>query len=44
MASDKSLVTLAAGLGKVKAEAKGKLKAGAEGYASDTLLLITNCR
>jgi len=43
-ASAKSLVTLAAGLGKVKAEAKGKLKPCAEGYANDMLLLIANRR
>jgi hypothetical protein len=41
-ASAKSLVTLAAGLAKLKAEAKGKLKPCAEGYASDMLLLIAN--
>lgn len=41
-ASAKSLVTLAGGLGKVKAEAKGDLKPCAEGYANDMLLLIAN--
>ncbi|OGI46832.1 MAG: hypothetical protein A2637_07015 [Candidatus Muproteobacteria bacterium RIFCSPHIGHO2_01_FULL_65_16] len=43
-ASAKSLVTLAAGLVKVKAEAKEKLKPCAEGYAGDMLLLIANRR
>jgi len=43
-ASAKSLVTLAAGLDKVKAEAKGKLKPCAEGYANDMLLLIADRR
>ncbi len=42
--SAKSLVTLAAGLKKVKAEAKGELMPCAEGYASDMLLLIANRR
>ncbi len=42
--SAKSLVMLAAGLKKVKAEAKGELKPCAEGYASDMLLLIANRR
>lgn len=41
-ASAKSLVTLAAGLRKLKAEAKGPLKPCAEGYANDMLLLIAN--
>ena len=41
-ASAKSLVTLATGLGKLKAEAKGPLKPCAEGYANDMLLLIAN--
>jgi hypothetical protein len=43
-ASAKSLVTLAAGLKKLEAEAKGKLKPCAEGYANDMLLLIANRR
>ncbi|NOX91761.1 MAG: hypothetical protein GXP18_04725, partial [Gammaproteobacteria bacterium] len=42
--SAKSLVTLAAGLGKVKAETKGELEPCAEGYANDMLLLIANRR
>lgn len=41
-ASAKSLVMFAAGLAKLKAEAKGELKPCAEGYASDMLLLIAN--
>lgn len=41
-ASAKSLVTFAAGLAKLKTEAKGKLKPCAESYASDMLLLIAN--
>lgn len=43
-ASAKSLVTLAAGLNRLKTEAKGDLKPCAEGYASDMLLLIANRR
>lgn len=42
--SAKSLVTLAANLKKVKAEAKGEPKSCAEGYAKDMLLLIANRR
>lgn len=42
--SAKSLVALAAGWNKVKAEAKGELKPRAEGYASEMLLLIANRR
>jgi hypothetical protein len=41
-ASAKSIVTLASGLAKAKAEAKGELKPFAEGYANDMLLLIAN--
>lgn len=43
-ASAKSLVTLAAGLNKVKAKGEDKLKPCAEGYANDMLLLIANRR
>jgi hypothetical protein len=43
-ASAKSLVTLAAGLVKVRAEVKEKQKPCAEGYASDMLQLIANRR
>jgi hypothetical protein len=41
-ASAKSLVHLAAALPKVQADAEGKLKPRAEGYANDMLLLIAN--
>lgn len=41
-ASAKSLVTLAAGLGKMKADGKGEVKPCAESYANDMLLLIAN--
>lgn len=40
--STKSLVTLAASLKRVEAEAKDKIKPCAEGYAIDMLLLIAN--
>ena len=40
--SAESLVTFAAGLNKIKAEAKGELKPCTEGYANDMLLLIAN--
>jgi hypothetical protein len=40
--SAESLVTFAAGLNKIKAEAKGELKPCAEGFANDILLLIAN--
>lgn len=42
--SAKPLVTLAAGLKKIKVEAKGEFVPCAEGYASDMLLLIANRR
>ncbi len=40
--SAESLIIFAAGLNKIKTEAKGELKPCAEGYANDMLLLIAN--